>query len=235
MISRITAFIIAALALSAPSSAMGATSTRFQAARPSLVVLEGSSNLADWRCSSRVLEAVVEVGAPIEQINRVIDRIEDGNVGVWLDNPAEARFPQPSFHLRIPVSSLRCGNRMMERDLNEALKVSHHPAIEFRFTELRGGIRHDIDAGHYGATISGELYVAGVKRRVDLPVIAHRLSLDRFRVRAELPIRMTDFGITPPTVLFGMIKARDPLRVRFDLVLEVVSAEAAGFGVLAGH
>ena len=39
---------------------------------------------------------------------------------------------------------------------------------------------------------------------------------DRFRIRAEMPVRMTDFGITPPTALFGIVKARNELTVRFE-------------------
>jgi hypothetical protein len=32
---------------------------------------------------------------------------------------------------------------------------------------------------------------------------------------------MTDFGVTPPTALFGAIRARDGLTVSFDLTLEM--------------
>jgi len=35
---------------------------------------------------------------------------------------------------------------------------------------------------------------------------------------------MTDFGITAPTALFGLIHADDSLVVEFDLVLEVTHA-----------
>jgi hypothetical protein len=52
-------------------------------------------------------------------------------------------------------------------------------------------------------------------------VAAQRLSPTRFRIRAELPLKMTDFGVTPPTALFGAVRAHDALEVRFDLTLEV--------------
>jgi hypothetical protein len=32
---------------------------------------------------------------------------------------------------------------------------------------------------------------------------------------------MTDFGVTPPTALFGAVRARNSLTVHFDLVLEI--------------
>jgi YceI-like domain len=184
----------------------------------SQLTLEGSSNVKDWRCSGTTLDARMEVAAPLAQINSIIDRIEDGDVA-RLD-PRAASFPPPTFRLRVPVQSLRCGNRQMERDMYRALRSEENPVIDFVFHDLYGGIEHDIDGGSYRATITGTLTLGGTERRVQIQVEAVRVSRDRFRLRARLPLRMTDFRITPPTALFGMVKARDELEVRFDLYLQ---------------
>lgn len=188
------------------------------AATGSQLTLEGSSNVKDWRCSGTTLEARMEVAAPLAHINSIIDRIEDGDVA-RLD-PRAASFPPPTFRLRVPVQSLRCGNRQMERDMYRALRSEENPVIDFEFQDLLGGIEHDIDAGSYRATIAGTLILGGTERRVKIQVVAERVARDRFRLRARLPLRMTDFRITPPTALFGMVKARDELEVRFDLYLQ---------------
>jgi hypothetical protein len=185
------------------------------------LTLDGSSNVKDWRCSGTTLEGRMEVAAPLQQINNIIDRIEDGDVA-RLD-PRAASFPQPAFQLRVPVQSLRCGNRQMERDMYRALRSDANPVIEFRFDSLSGGVEHDIDTGHYRATITGVLTLAGTRRSVQIPVVAERVARDRFRLRARLPLRMTDFGIAPPTALFGMVKAKDELVVQFDLYLQARS------------
>jgi hypothetical protein len=184
----------------------------------SRLVLEGSSNVTDWRCSGTTLEARMEVAAPLAQINNIIDRIEDGDVA-RLD-PRAASFPQPQFQLEVPVTSLRCGNGQMERDMYRALRAEENPLIRFRFDKLAGGVEHDIDAGVYRATITGELALAGTRRIVQIPVEAQRVARDRFRLRATLPLRMTDFRIAPPTALFGMVKAKNDLVVQFDLYLQ---------------
>lgn len=186
----------------------------------SILILEGSSNVTDWRCRGTSIEGEMDVAAPIDKINEVIDRIEDGNVGVWMADPAAGRFPQPTFRMRIPAAALRCGNSVMERDMNRALKADQHPLIDFQFRELIGPIHHDIDRNVYETRIAGELFLAGQRREIALKVTAWRVARDRFRLRAELPLRMTDFGIEPPTALFGIIKARDELLVRFDLTME---------------
>ncbi|HEY0156658.1 MAG TPA: YceI family protein [Thermoanaerobaculia bacterium] len=185
---------------------------------PSRLVLQGSSNVAPWRCSGTTLDGRMEVAVPLSRINHLIDRIEDG--AIWQLTPQTASFPAPSFQLQVPVTTLRCGNRQMERDMYQALRSDAYPTIEFRFQELVGGVRHDIDRGCYHATIAGVLSLAGARRKVSVQVEAQRVAPDRFRLRAKLPLRMTDFRITPPTALFGMVKAKDELVVHFDLYLQ---------------
>lgn len=209
--------LLLAFALFAATAASAGSSTRLVASAGSKLSLEGSSNVTDWRCGGTTLEARMDVAAPLEQVNHIIDRIEDGDVA-RLD-PRAASFPQPKFQLRVPVESLRCGNRQMERDMYKALRSEANPVIDFRFNGLVGGVEHDIDAGLYRATIAGVLTLAGERRSVQVPVEATRVARDRFRLRARLPLRMTDFSITPPTALFGMVKAKNELVVHFDLYL----------------
>jgi hypothetical protein len=203
------------LLLALPMAA--ADTTTLVPAAPSRLVLQGSSNVAPWRCSGTTLDGRMEVAVPLQRINTLIDRIEDGNVGQL--TPATARFPEPEFRLRVPVTTLRCGNRQMERDMYRALRTESHPVIEFRFEELVGGVNHDIDRASYTARIAGVLTLAGATRNVTLEIEAQRVGRNRFRFRARLPLRMTDFRITPPTALFGLVKAKDDLVVQFDLIL----------------
>lgn len=202
------------LALLAAAPLFGDETTRLVPGAASQLVLEGSSNVAGWRCRGTTLDARVEVAAALTAINHAIDRIEDGDIARWKG------FPQPTFQLRIPVSTLRCGNRRMERDMYRALRSEAHPAIEFRFQELIGGVNHDIDGGSYHARVAGVLSLAGQTKKVAIDVEARRVSRDRFRLQATLPLRMTDFSITPPTALFGAVKARNELVVTFDLFLQ---------------
>lgn len=205
-----------------PASNAAAQGTRFAPSGATRVVLVGSSNVADWRCTGRRVDARVEIEASLARITEVLDRIEDGNISAWMTNPEEARFPAPEFRLSIPIASLSCGNRVMEKDLSQALKADRFPAIEFRFLSLGGPVQRDIDENHYELLVVGEITAAGVTRRMSVPVIAQREGRSRFRLRAHLPLRMTDFGVTPPTALLGLIKAQNELKVQFDLRLQPV-------------
>ena len=64
---------------------------------------------------------------------------------------------------------------------------------------------------------SGSLHLDGADRPIDLEIAVKRQPDHSFRVSAELPVRMTQFGIRPPSGLFGLIRSRDALRIRFNL------------------
>jgi hypothetical protein len=212
---------VLALVFAIATSVAAADTTQFVAGPGSELVMEGSSNLAPWRCRGTTLDGRMEVAASLTKINAVIDRVEDGNIGVWMSNPSAGRFPQPTFRLRVPVTALHCPNRKMERDMYAALQSQTFPTIEFRFADLASGIEHDLDDGSYRTTINGTLSLAGAEKTIRIVVEARRLSATKLRLRARLPLKMTDFRITPPTALFGMVKAKDNITVSFDMVMEV--------------
>ena len=216
---RRTLLCAATLLLLAVSAAP--SDTRLSVAPQSSLLLNGSSNVAPWRCTGTTLNGSMEVAEPIDKINGVIDHIEDGQIQALMDNPAGARFPQPTFDLMIPIETLRCtGGRPMENDMRGALKAQQFPAIRFRFTQMHGGIEHDIDRNTYEATIEGQLSLAGHTRDIRLRVEAERVSKSLFRMHAQLPLKMTDFGIAPPSAFFGMLRAADQLSVEFNLFLQ---------------
>lgn len=215
-------FAASAVLLLATPLAAAPASSRFAVGPRSTLLLNGTSNVAPWRCTGTTMQGNVVVASPVEKINEVIDHVEDGDISKWMTNPAEARFAAPQLDLTIPIASLRCsGGRPMEADMTRALKADRYPAIVFHFEGLRSAIDHDIDTRQFRATIAGRLSLAGVTRTIEFPVTAQRTSRSRFRLTADLPVRMSDFAVTPPTALFGVIKAADALSVRFDLILEV--------------
>lgn len=215
-----TLFILTFLLAWWPAQASAST-TRLSAGPGSSVVLAGSSNVKDWKCRSTSVDAQMAVATSPDHLNEVIDRVEDGSIGVWMNDRSKARLPMPQFQLRIPVTTFRCGNSVMESDLRRAMKSESHPDVSFSLRGLKSGIRHDLNNGIYRARVEGELSLAGVRRIIDVEVAVRRVSRKRFRVSAELPLKMTDFGISPPTALFGAVRARDQLTVRFDLMLEI--------------
>src|SRR5208282_5876100 len=69
------------------------------------------------------------------------------------------------------------------------------------------------------AKTSGQLTIAGQSKPVTMDV-EFRLSPDGVTVKGSYTLKMSDYGIKPPTLMLGAIKVRDPVTIRFDLVLK---------------
>lgn len=206
---RIRAALLS-LAFCFAAAAGARAATVFETQNPTHVTLEGSSNLSSWRCRSREIDIRLELDMPLAEINARIESLTTGSTSPQL-------HPPPRFHLTLPVRSMRCGNRMMDRDVHRSLKMRQHPAIEFTLTGLARGVTHETPGDRYRTAVTGDVSVAGTKRPVTIEVEGWRLAHDAFYLRAKIPMRMTDFGVRPPTALFGLIRARDEITAYFEL------------------
>ena len=134
----------------------------------------------------------------------------------------DARRADLRAEVVIPVRAFDCGLRQMNRDFYEALKGKAYPAVRFalRRAEL---LASDGRSEWTPVRVWGAITLAGEQRAVTVTARGQRLADGRVRIQGRHPLRMTDFGIEPPTGLLGLVRAHDDIVVRFDLV-----AEAAG-------
>jgi polyisoprenoid-binding protein YceI len=65
----------------------------------------------------------------------------------------------------------------------------------------------------------GTLTVAGKENKVSMDVEATRLADGTVKAKGLVPIKMTDYGIKPPTAIFGRLKTGDEVKVNFELVI----------------
>src|SRR5438132_13136858 len=77
--------------------------TRLAIAPGSTLRLDGTSNIARWQCRGTAMSGSMEVDAPIDKINEIIDHVEDGNISGWMSDPSAGRFPKPRVDLSIPI------------------------------------------------------------------------------------------------------------------------------------
>lgn len=124
-------------------------------------------------------------------------------------------------HVYVLVEQFDCGNPRMNADLRDALQAQEHPQIRFQLRDVRL-ISEDASSGegaaHFVLAVEGWVEIAGNARPVALRVEGRRLTDKAYHATGSLPLRMTDFGIDPPTALLGLIKVRDHITVHFDLI-----------------
>jgi polyisoprenoid-binding protein YceI len=181
----------------AVSSAQPRDTVRVDIGHGSQVWIEGSSNVADWRCKASAFDARVEFQPAANR---------DEGIAATLR----------AIDVSVAVRDLKCGNRKMEHDLYAALRAND-PAKQ-AFILGRFDVIADSTTGTDLAT-RGPLVVAGIERTVNVPVTTMREPDGAIRARGAVTMLMTDFGIKPPVGLFGLIRSRNQITVRFDLVL----------------
>lgn len=166
------------------------SSTEFRMEAGSRIWIEGSTSLAGFDCLA-------------QQVTLGSARVYSDRVDAQVD---------------VAVDELECGKSRMNRDLQEAMKSEEFPQIQYRLSDASTADAREV-AGETTVQATGFLTIAGVERQVIFNAIAKELHEGSYRLHGRLPLKMTDFNITPPRPLRGLIRVRDEIVVHFDLVL----------------
>ena len=170
------------------------------AVRPdSRLWLEGSSNVRDWRCEATSLDASVDIDDAMHPIGPTAARVR-------------------GVQVRVPTHALTCGRSQMDHIMYKALHVDDAPECR----QIVG--RFDVVSTATGArptlVMQGTLRIAGRERVVRMPVELEEQPDGSVRAKGALPILMTDYGISPPTALFGVVRTENRIVVKFDLLVD---------------
>ena len=118
------------------------------------------------------------------------------------------------------VLSFDCHKAMMTRDLRKTLKAKEYPKLHILFLSLN----ELPELSNKPANITGqvEIEIAGIKKLYE---IDYSISADNDKIIHLLGSRdlnFSDFELTPPRKLGGMIKAKDQLTVAFNLNMKMI-------------
>lgn len=103
----------------------------------------------------------------------------------------------------VQIKTLKSGDTGLDEKAYETLKIDKNNVITFKMLEA------DLAAG----TIKGVFKVLDKERTETLkPEV---LTLDR--VAGNFKVKMTDFGLEVPSVMFGAIKSGDEVTVKYDI------------------
>ena len=116
------------------------------------------------------------------------------------------------FELTVPAETLTSGKDGLDKNMLKALKVADHPNITFRVVASRAGATPGTLA------VDGRLAIAGVERDVTLAITPRREGAT-LTLKGQVDLLMTDFGITPPKAMLGMLKTDPKVTLTFEAVL----------------
>lgn len=167
--------------------------------------LSGGFTLGHWSCHSQDIYGDV-----------VLPSQEDFSHSI---------FEQFQSSIYVEVRTFSCGSRPMEADMYHALKSSEHPIISYIQKRVTSASSSEPREGDPLEVIShGVLEVAGVRKEVEFQMQIIRIADHVFEIKGSGPMKMKNFGIKPPTALFGLIRADNNLDIQFTLDLHLAKA-----------
>ena len=109
----------------------------------------------------------------------------------------------------------------MNKDFYHALKAKTYPTMWIELESIENV--QAIKSAWTTLATHTRITIAGTSRSVPVQARVRKLSEGKLQIYAERALKMSDFGIQPPTALMGMIKTNDEIIIKLDLVVEVLS------------
>lgn len=157
--------------------------------------LEGTSSVRGYTCRA-------------DRVSGTIDTPGGGGSVAIADLKSTVRGAEVS----VTTAGLECGNGTMNGHLRKALKSDASPKVTYRITSF------DV-AADGKMKLNGTLSIAGTDRPVSIDATAAE-EAGKLRVRGSRQLKMTEFGVQPPTLMMGTMKVHDPVTVHFDVLLK---------------
>jgi polyisoprenoid-binding protein YceI len=188
-----------AAAAAAPAQDSGLSPLAIGASRVSIA---GTSKIHAYSASTKAL-----------RVTRV--KLENTVVGPTFWDEIVKPGALEAFEIAIPAATLASDKEGLDTNMHKALKTKEYPDITFRL------LRFEPRPGAAGALRGiGVLTVAGVPREVALELTTARKDVN-LMVQGQVALLMTDFGITPPKAMLGMLKTDPKVTITFETVLTV--------------
>lgn len=173
---------------------------KLSAKAASRITVSGTSTTRDWKCDATQIQATV-TGAAI------------ASTAPAKDVSAAAKYAE----LTVPVAQLDCHNGTMNEHMRKALKADAHKTIQYKIATWQLAPRSDEEGV---LTTSGTLVMAGAEKPISVELTAKRIADRTWRLTGSKTLKMTEWGIKPPSLMMGTMKVRDPVTIQFEIVLE---------------
>jgi polyisoprenoid-binding protein YceI len=198
---------LALTALFTIAGSASAQSVRLAVAPDSKLWIEGGSNLHGWSCKASSIDAMIDVD----------------EAGLKSMSPTLLKKVQ----VTVPVRNLKCGHGGMDGNLYKALRADDVPDISYilgTFDVVPGA------SDSFTVKSVGTLKIAGTEKTVNMDITASKLPDGSIRAEGELPLLITDFGVKPPTAMFGTLRTDNKVTVKFSLLVGPQTLTAASAG-----
>lgn len=154
----------------------------------SSIIISGTSNLHDW-------------DTKIDQVG-----------GEFTLNSAKQI---QSLVVKIPVVSIKSGDKLMDRKTYETINADKNPTIIFQLTEPATPII--TDDGNVMVTLTGNLSVAGFTKTISIKSSGKKTGAGGYQLKGTVPLKLSDFKMKTPTAMLGLLKTGDAVTLTLNV------------------
>jgi len=191
---RIGRFILLAVIALVSTFAANAQNVRKNTAF--ILKVKGSSNLHDWVMEAKngTIEANLNLASNVSYLAGI-----------------------QSLTFSLPVKNLKSteGN-LMDTRAYDALKAEKNPTISFK---LLSATPTSNTANKSVFKVTGELTISGTTKQIEMTANATKNADGSVIITGSQNLKMTQFGIKPPSFMFGALKVTDNLTIDYTVRL----------------
>jgi hypothetical protein len=191
---RIGRFILLAVVALISTFATNAQNVRKNTAF--IIKVKGSSNLHDWTMEAKngTIEANLNLASNVSYLAGI-----------------------QSLSFNVPVKNLKSteGN-LMDTRAYDALKAEKYPNISFK---LLSATPASTTANKSTFKVTGELTISGSTKQIEMTANATKNADGSVIINGVQNLKMSQFGIKPPSFMFGALKVTDNLTIDYTVRL----------------
>jgi polyisoprenoid-binding protein YceI len=172
----------------------------------SLVVIKGTSTLHDWSAKS-------------EEVRGSVELIDDHEIGSRPEDKDHSSVAAENVRLvfSIPVRSLKSEFHVFDEAMYKIMDCAKPSVITFKLVHATQIAPPE--SYNRAFKIKGVLQLHCVKRPISLVAKVKRPSARRLLIETETKVKLTDFKITPPALIDGLLAAGDEVKIKLSWVL----------------
>jgi polyisoprenoid-binding protein YceI len=184
--------LLAARATAEPTAPATAPSPVEYTGAGGTATVSGTSTLHDWSAKSATINGTLKISGPWTAAGPNLQAVE----------------------LAIPVNTLKSTEGSgMDKTMYDALKMNSNPVITYHLAQANLKSSPSKDDPKYRYEAFGQLTIASAGRGVNLTLEVQPTDDNTLTIRTQTRLKMTDFGIKPPTAMLGMIESGDDVTV----------------------
>ena len=200
IVNKILAAVLLTAGIYVNVYAQAAVEVKYNISPQSKLYLEGTSTLHNFTINAKEIEGYLIV-------NKEGSTTNNGQEKIW------------EMKVIVPVKKLDTDKSSMNDNMDEALKADKAPDITYELKSTGGGNLFESAGDSTKLETTGILTIAGVSKQIKMTVNGFRSKDGLLHFNGAKTVKMTDFGVTPPTMFFGAIRTGNNITVNFNIVL----------------